>query len=164
MTLCILMNNEDLQKLCIEWQERLNLRDWRVKAVFCSDYELDDAYAQIQPDPYQKIAYCKVVSAEDYENEVIPYDPEQILVHELCHLHAPNLMPEHGTQEFLELETLIEQVSQSLVNIHRSKQNYSKEDKIERHVKELEAKEGQLHRSVHKDSQCDKGCETCRCK
>lgn len=73
-----------------EWQERLGLQDWAITlTINCKfdDLELDNASGETNWEDTIKSATIRIVSKDEYGNDrIIPYDFEQILVHELLHI------------------------------------------------------------------------------
>lgn len=83
------MNKPDLVALLEQLQAELRLRDWRIEISYVRDLTTDDGriiHGLCQPLADAKVATIQI---RDPETPVGPRDPsvEEILVHELVHLH-----------------------------------------------------------------------------
>jgi len=79
----------DSEKLLEEWQNRLGLSDWRVKlSTNCEpqEMELKDSCGCTAWQETTKTAHIYVIDEKYYGERVVPFDFEEILVHELLHL------------------------------------------------------------------------------
>ena len=78
------------EKLLEEWQERLGLQDWAIVLRYnCkfSDLELDNACGETDWEDTIKSATIRIISQEEHGTDrILPFDFEQILVHELLHI------------------------------------------------------------------------------
>jgi len=84
------LNQEELDRLLAEWQKRLRLQDWDVKAKIVRARDLDsfDRSAQVSWTFNSRTALIKIMDPIDYpHNCEWPNDLEESLVHELLHLH-----------------------------------------------------------------------------
>lgn len=80
------MNAKGLLK---EWQKRLLLTDWRIKLVTdCdpNDMAIDDSSGCVSWQEATKTALIQIIDPKFYGNRVVPFDFEEVLVHELLHL------------------------------------------------------------------------------
>jgi hypothetical protein len=83
------MTDEELQKLLIEWKERLGLQSWRIKLLTnCRPENMADPEADgcVDYQESSKTARIELIDPIFYGERVIPYDAEKTLVHELMHL------------------------------------------------------------------------------
>ena len=72
-----------------EWQERLGLQDWVITLrINCNKNEMDlqEVAGETEWSLSIKSAAVKIISKEEYGERIVPYDFENILVHELLHL------------------------------------------------------------------------------
>ena len=78
--------DDQLTALCAEWQKRLRLQDWDVEAVYAKYYEIQckDADGECDYIFGRKEAQIRILCPEDCREQT---DAEEILVHELLHLH-----------------------------------------------------------------------------
>jgi hypothetical protein len=123
------MTTEQLRKLCAIWQKRLRLQDWDVKASIksCDKMMMDQATGVCSPDLRTKTARIHVLAPHDFRCEDWEYDAEQILVHELLHLHFAgcgfdlNDCPDEDDCEYdtRQLEQAIDLTAYALVNAYR---------------------------------------------
>ena len=85
------MNQRDLEKTCLKWQQRLRLMDWNIEAKFVSRHELlgRDIFGEIDFQIHHKQALLKVL----LDREGYPFmdkaacSVDHVVVHELLHLH-----------------------------------------------------------------------------
>jgi hypothetical protein len=80
------LDNETLQTLLAEWQERLGLQDWDIRAQLVGNRALPDAKGDTNIRVVSREAIVRVLDPahwEDYSGFV--HDPEKTLVHELLH-------------------------------------------------------------------------------
>ena len=77
------------EKLLEEWQERLGLQDW-VIVLRCNcefeDLTLEDAAGETEWTTPLKTATIRIIKPELDKDGIIPFDFENILVHELLHV------------------------------------------------------------------------------
>ncbi len=94
-----IVSNEELIKLCREWQAVLRLQDWIVQVRFVRHFELNHTeQGNCSSNCMKKMAQIRIVTPEDYNNPEWQQDVEKTLVHELLHLYsAPftDLNPPH---------------------------------------------------------------------
>ncbi len=77
------------QNLLKEWQERLGLQDWAITLrINCKkdDMDLEEVAGETEWSLSIKSASIKIISKEEYGERIVPYDFENILIHELLHL------------------------------------------------------------------------------
>ncbi len=80
---------EQAIKLLNEWQERLGLQDWAITLrIDCKidEMELGEVAGETEWSLSIKSAAIKIISEKEYGERIVPYDFENILVHELLHL------------------------------------------------------------------------------
>jgi hypothetical protein len=112
----VIFNDEQLQKKLKEWQKRLRLQDWLIKARICRSHELPDVMAV--PTLPKKMALIKILDHNDYDPTcVFPQDMEDSLVHELLHLHFAPLGLDDD--KYIELEQAIESIASGLISALR---------------------------------------------
>ena len=79
-------------QLLDEWQARLGLQDWAITLKYNCDLdemELGEVAGETEWAASIKSGYIKIISQKEYNKmgeRVVPYDFENILVHELLHL------------------------------------------------------------------------------
>jgi len=79
------MTQTELRELLYVWQERLRLRDWKVKLRF---QDLDNDYGSCYCNPEDKTATIKILNFKDKlwrDDEAVTH--EHVLVHEILHIH-----------------------------------------------------------------------------
>lgn len=120
------MTEKQLQALCQLWQKRLRLLDWSVSCEF-RQYHLmpgsSDEYTIgfIQPCEHTKTAKLVVLSPEDRwiaEHAAGEYIIEEIVVHELIHLHALTFEPEREGAAHANFEFMINCLAKALVSAY----------------------------------------------
>lgn len=86
---------EQLEKLCRQWQERLRLQDWCIRVRFAR-YEEINTQGQVTWEAAHPDARI-LIQPMKYSTEKEARDPlEKTLVHELLHLHYWWLTQEEG--------------------------------------------------------------------
>lgn len=109
-----------LNQFLKEWQKRLFLDDWIIKArlVAPDEFTLENVCGENEFDITNKCCIIRIMEKKYYGNRVLKYCAEKILVHELLHckynwLVAPDTME---GKYFDELEhSLLEQMAKSLI-------------------------------------------------
>lgn len=102
------------------WQDILCLNDWHiVLKKDCSplDMQLKGVAGETEWEEVNKCAVIRIISKKDYGDRILPYNFEQILVHELLHLKFC-LLGESGNdlQDRL-IHQMIEDISKSLIRV-----------------------------------------------
>lgn len=119
------MEKEDFQQLLKEWQTRLRLQHWEVKAGLHHSKDFDGGVQRGQ-NSYNKFtgeSYIKICHPDDYPDGPFKQDIEVSLIHELLHLHFCYFEPEEEQQEFVAWERCIETVARILVGLKRGGKN-----------------------------------------
>ena len=77
---------KNLSKLSAKWQKILRLQDWEVDINFyrSRDFTNSDALEECTFNINARDAVIKILDPIDFETE---YDIEEVVVHELLHLH-----------------------------------------------------------------------------
>lgn len=114
----VIFTEDQLQQKCSEWQKRLRLQDWIVKARMCRAHELPvSSMAHVHYVVEKKMASIRIVDPVDYPpDSMVPYDMENSLVHELLHLH---FAPLTGDESSVVEEQAIECITSALLNANR---------------------------------------------
>jgi hypothetical protein len=111
---------EQLQECLKWWQEKLFLMDWIIKAKMVSPDEFTEPNLAGENlfEIANKASTIKIISKKYYDDKVIKYCAEQILVHELLHCKY-NWLADNGSYEGKYLDvmehSLLEQMAKSLV-------------------------------------------------
>ena len=93
------LKKNEVTKLMAEWVDRLGLWDWRIDFAYsCEPDEvpLTDACGCTSWQESTKTAMIRILDESYYGDRVIPFDFEEILVHELLHLKLCILDYEDG--------------------------------------------------------------------
>ncbi|MBO0962008.1 hypothetical protein J1P26_20080 [Neobacillus sp. MM2021_6] len=116
----VILTEEQLQEKLIEWQKRLRLQDWIIKARICRIHNIpNEAMACVIPTLSKKMALIKILDPNDYDPDLVfPQDMENSLVHELLHLHFEPLGLDDD--KHTELEQAIECIASGLLSAIRS--------------------------------------------
>lgn len=126
MTVDLSPEQTKAEMLVEEWKKRLRLQDWRTKVTMIRQYDtIPTAAASCSPCLSLKSAAIRVVSEADHDLSVIKgYDMEQLIVHELLHLHFAPFMPDsdEGLMHAVK-EQAIDLISEALVNAKRFDNN-----------------------------------------
>lgn len=116
----------DFDKLVDQWIDMLELNDWTISVkddCKACEMELEDSAGCCTYDVVSKWASVQIISKEEYGQRVIPYDKEQILVHELLHCKFGILS--HTEDKIVELlvHQLVEDMAKALVKSKRIKES-----------------------------------------
>jgi len=88
----ISVTNKQLQSLTRDWQRRLRLQDWDVKVEW-APYQTIEGDGRTRYNAALKLATIEICTPEtalkQYGN--LLFNPEQVLIHELLHLHFPRM-------------------------------------------------------------------------
>ena len=120
-------SEEELKKLCSEWQKILRLQDWKIDLRLVHYSQTEGSTASVYPSLPTKSAVIKIVDPasihkdsdydEDYEDDML-----DSLVHELVHLHLEKVKPTKNHQES-DFESAIVLISEALVSLYRRSQS-----------------------------------------
>lgn len=116
----VILNDEQLQAKCEEWQKILRLQDWIVDLKISRerDFVTKDANAEISLNEQHKLAFVKILDPVDFdEDQFSPQDMEKSLVHELLRIHFWPLR-ESDANETAE-EQAINMIAGALVDLYR---------------------------------------------
>ncbi len=112
----IFLNERQLTTLARQWQKRLGLADWHVRAKWASIAEIGNSYGTCRFDINHKTALISVLSeefADSYTFPSPPWDAENIIVHELVHL----LLAPAQLEDDVYQEQLINQLAEAFVPV-----------------------------------------------
>lgn len=115
------ITEEELGRVCRQWQERLRLSNWTVTVEIMRHYRLSqpDRDAEIDICAEHWFARIAFLHPRDRPNCLIPHDPEHTIVHELLHLLTKPLSAYHKPSKRLAEEQLINALADALVGLHR---------------------------------------------
>ena len=113
----VILTQEELERLCREWQKILRLQDWDIKVKICRQNDMTpDSQADSTWTLPKKTAIIRLCDPIDYIDVAWPQDMERSLVHELLHLHlAPIDDFEPGTIKDILLEQAVDAMSKALI-------------------------------------------------
>jgi hypothetical protein len=119
---------EDCERVCREWQQRLRLQDWDVRLMLVSSRELTEAKAELTVwIPKKRVATIRLVDPSDAYLNADHYDRRDVevdIVHELLHLYTDGILGDRSTDspENTCAEQMADAVARALVNLHREAQ------------------------------------------
>lgn len=114
-----------LQERCAFWQRQLRLSDWEITPTYATSHELRGDYAHSQVNGALKESRMRILDPNDADppsTRTGPYDVEQILIHELLHLHLDAWGGDARDEkclEFREKEAAIDCMSWALLRLER---------------------------------------------
>jgi hypothetical protein len=109
---------EELHERCAEWQKILRLQDWTIHLEIIPSTDIDGSRCRCYITPELAHATIRLSHPDSLDVSIEPYDMEQGLVHELCHVSTENVGgPEEITHE---QERGIELISRALVGLKRA--------------------------------------------
>lgn len=115
---------EQAQQACREWQERLYLRDWDIRAKICRQEFMPrpDIMAHVNCVYPSKQALIKLLDPIDYPQDAEwEQDHEQSLVHELLHLHCWGFSATDATSpEGIAEDQAVDALARALVALKRA--------------------------------------------
>lgn len=117
----------NLEALVEKWQRILRLRDWRISVRWAESEEMENNSGSCRVHNDGKMATIKVLAPSAYNPtsdmyKLDPPDTEQIVVHEMLHIHFDMLMnhDDPSDHEQTMQEQAIEFISQALVERDRA--------------------------------------------
>ena len=117
----MLLNTEELVKICRKWQNCLGLQQWDIQLRVCRKKEMyTGGDAEVLHKPNILSAVIQILDPQDYEDAFIAQNIEQSIIHEL--LHIPLNMfckPEDGSVESVLMEQHIESLSRALLYLDK---------------------------------------------
>lgn len=121
----VIFSSEELQRSLEEWQKRLRLQDWIIKAkiVRGREFDNDNNQGEISWILTKKMATILILDPIDYPSDVmVSQDMENCLVHELLHLHfAPISESDSGSSLHVEIEQAIESITSGIISSIRGR-------------------------------------------
>ena len=82
------MTDEDLRSLCTYWQKVLRLQDWDVVIKFRRIFDMQPGtMGTVDWTLETKKAIVNILEPTDFSNNDFEFDVEEVVVHELLHLH-----------------------------------------------------------------------------
>jgi hypothetical protein len=117
-----IFTEDELIKLCQEWQERLRLEHWEIalRIARVKDFTLKDCSGECNWTQSIAQATIRILDPLDYPCSPFKQDMECILVHELLHLHfCPFDETKDQSLENIMLERAIEHIAKALVKLKR---------------------------------------------
>jgi hypothetical protein len=112
----------ELQALCREWQERLNLTNWTINVEIKRYHEMPDEWGgSCDYKPVNLDAWIYLLHPGDTEGMELmrPFDMEKMLVHELLHIHFSAFFEKEPGLIHVAQEQTIEQIARALVRLKR---------------------------------------------
>lgn len=111
---------DQLQELCTIWQKRLRLQDWVIRIVLVPAREITGT-GRCSYEIDSKSALVQILRPEDYsgDRDLWPYDMEEVLVHELLHLHWAPLKTREGSPEETAEEQAVASLAGALTRLSR---------------------------------------------
>lgn len=94
---------QKMQERCVFWQQKLRLTDWDIKVSIAPALEMTypNAQGQVRWFADEKAANIKLVDPADSARQsyIRPYNIEEVLIHELIHLHLHHWEPEETAEK-----------------------------------------------------------------
>jgi len=118
----ISLSDRQLTTLARQWQKRLGLGDWHIRARWAPPSEIGTSYGTCRFDINHKTALISVLSeeyADAYAFPSPPWDVDNIIVHELVHLVLAPLQIEDDVLQ----EQIINQLAEAFVPVLERKAN-----------------------------------------
>lgn len=117
------LTQRQLDKRLPVWQRRLRLQDWTIRATLSPRWSKGSGttFGQCWADYKNKQAEIKILRPEDYDQElnIVAYDAEQTLIHELIHVQYAEHEDTMTSKQGVKYEQAVEQMATALVNMFR---------------------------------------------
>jgi len=113
------------QDFAKKWQKILRLQDWEVFVEVKRRRELpedlQDCYGYCLPNLTTKQAIITIRASIDHDDQPLPFDLEQVVVHELLHLFTAdlNFFEDARSLEHIAMEQMIELLSWAFITLDR---------------------------------------------
>lgn len=113
-------STEELERCCKMWQEILFLRGWIIHPTLNSpkEFTMEGVMGECEFDTVNKAARIRILEKKFYEDRILRYCAEKILVHELLHCKY-NMIGCSGTYESSYVDMvehgLLEEMAKSLI-------------------------------------------------
>ena len=112
------MDTTELTEKCLEWQELLGMKHWRIEVHLVRGVEIRGNCGQNDYSLEDETSLIRIKDACDYHG-YYPYDMEAVLVHELLHL----LLDTSCSPDGYGYEQMLSRLSRLLVKLRREKDN-----------------------------------------
>ena len=111
---------KNLSKITAKWQKVLRLRDWEIDINFyrARDFSNLDALGECVFNINSKEASIKILDPIDFETE---YDIEEVVVHELLHLHFAQWTAANNYECPISAEQGIDAIAQALTKLEKKR-------------------------------------------
>ena len=108
-------------KMLKEWVKRLGLTDWRIKLkINCSPDDMPtEGVGCTQFTETTKCAYIYIIAPEFYGDRIIPFDGQEVLVHELLHLKFALIQDVKDDLQERYVHQLLDDIARALVDAKR---------------------------------------------
>ena len=117
-----IFTEEELMKLCREWQERLRLEFWSValRIARAKEFDLPNSQGECTWTKTTALATIKILDPIDYPESPFKQDMEKTLIHELLHLHFCMFdITAAGSAEEGMMERTVDHISRALIALKR---------------------------------------------
>lgn len=116
------MKIAELRRLTRKWQERMRLMDWDIRVRFARKDEEAEHWGFVEKHVHEKTATLVLTNPDspswkEYEN---PRDPEEVIVHELGHLHFASFEHEYPSHQANLEENIVNVYARLLVALDRN--------------------------------------------
>lgn len=108
-------------KLLKEWIKRLGLIDWRIKLNIdaCPDDMPKEGVGSTVFTETTKCAVIYILDPKYYSDRIIPFDGEEVLVHELLHLKLALIQDVENDLQERYVHQLLDDLARALVDAKR---------------------------------------------
>lgn len=113
------MKESGIKELLKKWQKRLNLQDWCIVIeINCkpSDFVNQNCCGECDWQEVNKTAVIRLLDPDCYGERVLPYDIEEVLVHELLHAKFCFIDNSGNVLQDRLLHSLIEELARAFVS------------------------------------------------
>ena len=118
------MTTEEGKKLLAEWQDRLELTEWRIKLVDNCEPEnmtLEGCAGCTDWSESIKTARIEIIDPKYYGARIVPFDYEKTLVHELLHLKTCLVSDQVNDLQARYMHQMIDDLARAFVDAKRYK-------------------------------------------
>ncbi len=121
----VILTEDELRLKCREWQQILRLQDWDIEVNIKRHREIQgpsgDEEGRIRTNEDYKKGFIEILDPIDLDPaRYAPLDMEEVLVHELLHIHF-RFANDHDscTCQLKQKEFAINMITEALVKLHR---------------------------------------------
>lgn len=114
---------ERMNELLKEWQERLGLQSWKIDlrdGVKQTEFQSMEQQGECEYDTVNSCAVIRIAKPEDCTGRILPFDKEKTLVHELLHIKMWFIYESDCDLQSKMVHQLIDDMARALIDAKKS--------------------------------------------